>query len=429
MSRVLLEALGCKLNQAEIESLADRLAPRGHTLSETGGDADVYVLNTCSVTHVADRKSRQALRAARRAHPAARVVATGCYARRAPEEIRKLGVADAIVGEIEGDGMMEAIEGAPCSGPQGGCVRTGRPDGGPGPGRRTRALVKIQEGCGDLCAFCVVPYTRGPGRCRPARDILAEVRDRAARGRREVVLTGTKLGDYGRNGEAGLPGLVRRILDETAVERLRLSSVQPADLTPEFLSLWRDPRLCPHLHLPLQSGSDRTLRRMRRPYSGADYERAVALAREAIPDLAITTDVLAGFPGETEEEFRESRRFCNRMAFAGIHVFPYSSRPGTPAAGMPAQVGDSARRQRAAAMAALGRASAARFRSAFRGRTMAVLWEEKTPDGLWSGHAPNYLRVYARSQANLGGAILAVRVAEVYADGVGGDVVNGGHHG
>ncbi len=424
MSRVVLEALGCKLNQAEIDSLADRLAARGHTLSGPIGEADVYVLNTCSVTHVADRKSRQALRAARRARPEARVVATGCYARRAPEDLRKLGVADAVIAEIEGDGMIAAIEG------RAGRVRTARPDGGPRPGR-TRALVKIQEGCADLCAFCVVPYTRGRGRIRPAGDVLAEVSDRAARGHREVVLTGTKLGDYGRygDGQSGLPGLVRRILEETTVERLRLSSVQPADLTPEFLSLWRDPRLCPHLHLPLQSGSGSILRRMRRPYTPAEYESAVRRAREAIPDLSITTDLLVGFPGETEEEFEEGRRFCHGMGFAGIHVFPFSSRPGTPAADMPAQVGSAARGRRAAAMAAIGRASAARFRSAFQGRIMPVLWEEKRPDGLWSGHTANYLRVYGRSPADLGGRIVAVRIGEVYADGVGGEIVNGGHRG
>jgi threonylcarbamoyladenosine tRNA methylthiotransferase MtaB len=246
-----------------------------------------------------------------------------------------------------------------------------------------------------------------------------------------VVLTGTKLGDYAGNGHgpAGLPGLVRRILAQTAVERLRLSSVQPADLTPEFLSLWRDERLCPHLHLPLQSGSDAVLRRMHRPCSRADYERAVGQAREAIPDLSITTDVLVGFPGETEEEFEESCRFCDSMKFAAIHVFPYSRRPGTPAAAMPAQVQDGLKRQRGARMAALGRAAAARFRSAFPGRTMAVLWEEPSAGGLWTGHAANYLRVYARSGEDLAGRILAVRIAEEYADGVGGEIVNGGHHG
>ena len=453
MSRVVLESLGCKLNQAEMESLAERLAERGHELAGSIADADVYVLNTCSVTHVADRKSRQALRAARRARPGVRVVAAGCYASRAPEELGQLGVVDAIVAGSEGDRLMQAIEAAPCPQPDGapcpqpdgapcpqphggamhgpeggGRVRTACPDAGARRGR-TRSLVKIQEGCTDLCSFCVVPHTRGPGRSRPSDDVVAEVRDRAARGYREVVLTGTKLGDYGRNGEAGLPGLVRRILDETAVERLRLSSVQPADLTPEFLSLWRDPRLCPHLHLPLQSGSDSILDRMQRLYSRAEYQGAVDRARAAIPDLSITTDVLVGFPGETAGEFEESRRFCNAMGFAGIHVFSYSKRPGTPAAAMPAQVPHETKQRRSAAMAALGRESGGRFRAGFLGRTMAVLWEEAAADGLWTGHAANYLRVCARSGEDITGRILAVRITEEYADGVGGEIVNGGHHG
>ncbi len=441
MSKVVLESLGCKLNQAEMESLADQLAIRGHTLTDTIGQADVYVLNTCSVTHVADRKSRQALRAARRARPGALLVATGCYARRAPDELRRLGVVDAIVDQAEGEHLIRAIDrsamlgpdGSAMLGPDGGAaVRTDRLDGDcPARRRRTRALVKIQEGCGNLCTFCVVPYTRGPGRCRPSSDVLAEIWDKAGRGYREVVLTGSRLGDYGRNGDAGagLPGLVRRILAETPVERLRLSSVQPADLTPEFLSLWQDQRLCPHLHLPLQSGSTTILRRMRRPYLPVDYEGAVTRARTAIPDLAVTTDVLVGFPGETEGEFEESRRFCERMAFAGIHVFSYSRRPGTPAASMPDQVHHEVKKRRSSRMMALGGAAAAHYRSRFLGRTMAVLWEESSPDGLWTGHAANHLRVYARSQADLSGRVLAVRMTEEYADGVRGELVNGGHHG
>lgn len=438
MSKIVLQSLGCKLNQAEMESLAERLAVRGHQTGVAIGEADVYILNTCSVTHVADRKSRQALRAARRARPGARVVATGCYARRAPDELERLGVADAIVPRPEGGRLMQAIEGAPCPAPDGGArpgtdgghVRTARPDAGPRRGR-ARSLVKVQEGCAALCSFCVVPHTRGPGRSRPPEDIVAEVRGRVARGHREVVLTGTRLGDYGLNGDGQpeLPALVDRILAETSVERLRLSSVQPADITPRFLSLWRDRRLCPHLHLPLQSGSDSVLSRMRRPYSRADYQRAVMRAREAIPDLSVTTDVLVGFPGETEADFDDGRRFCEALGFAGMHVFAYSRRPGTPAAAMPAQVSHQAKRQRAAGMAALARESGARFRAGFLGRTLPVLWEEAAADGLWTGHAANCLRVYAPGHGDIAGRILAVRITREYADGAGGEIVNGGHHG
>ena len=422
MSKVALESLGCKLNQAEMEALADRLAGRGHELTRSAAEADVYVLNTCTVTHIADRKSRQALRAARRANLQARIIATGCYARRAPGDLARLGVVDVITGNAEDDEVVAAIEGS-------GHVRTtGRTSDGPRGWSRTRSLVKIQEGCGDFCSFCVVPQTRGPSRSRMPDDILAEVKDKAVRGHKEVVLTGTKLGDYRWNGHgsAGLPELVRRILAGTKVERLRLSSLQPADLTPDFLKVWQDGRLCPHLHLPLQSGSDTILRLMHRPYSLAEYESAVGEAREAIPDLSITTDMLVGFPGEGDSEFEESYRFCESMGFAGIHVFPYSKRPGTPAATMPGQVDEKVKKQRSARMMALGKRSAGRFRSQFLGRTMPVLWEDISTDGLWSGRTANYLRVYAKSNDRLSGRLLAARIIEEYADGLGGEISKGG---
>jgi threonylcarbamoyladenosine tRNA methylthiotransferase MtaB len=425
MSRVTLESLGCKLNQAEIEALADRLVSRGHVLTGSAREADVYVLNTCSVTHIADRKSRQALRSARRANPLVRVIATGCYARRVPEELGRLGVVDAIFGSAEDGELVSAIEGH-------GHVRTiRRPGDTTGNRGRTRSLVKIQEGCRDFCSFCVVPYTRGPGRSRTPDVILAEVKDKAARGHQEVVLTGTKLGDYRWNGHgsAGLPELIRRILAETKVERLRLSSLQPADLSPELLALWHDSRLCPHLHLPLQSGSDAILRQMHRPYSLAEYERAVRQARDAIPDLSITTDILVGFPGEGEGEFEESYRFCERMGFAGIHVFPYSKRPGTAAAAMPGQIDDKVKKQRSSRMMALGKRSARQFRSQFLGRTMVVLWEDDSGEGLWNGHTANYLRVHAQSDERLAGRMLAVKLAEEYADDLVGEIINGGYDG
>jgi threonylcarbamoyladenosine tRNA methylthiotransferase MtaB len=277
----------------------------------------------------------------------------------------------------------------------------------------------------------VVPYTRGPGRSRTPDEILAEIKDKVARGHKEVVLTGTKLGEYGSNGQgsAGLPELIRRIVTETEVQRLRLSSLQPADLTPELLELWHNERLCPHLHLPLQSGSNTILRQMHRPYSLAEYESAVCQARDAIPDLSITTDVLVGFPGEGEGEFEESYRFCERMGFAAIHVFPYSKRPGTAAATMPGQIDVKAKKRRSARMMALGKRSARRFRSEFLGRTMMVLWEDVSKGGLWSGYTANYLQVHARSDEGLAGKMLAVRIIEEYADGLRGEMVNGGYDG
>ena len=425
MSKVALESLGCKLNQAEMEHLARLLIGRGHMVVASAEEADAYVLNTCTVTHIADRKSRQALRSARRANPRALVIATGCYARRAPEELKRLGVVDTVQGDNEGDRLVSAIEG------NGRAQSTEAAGDGMSHWGRTRSLVKIQEGCSDFCSFCVVPYTRGIGRSRPLNEIVGDVKDRVAGGHKEVVLTGTKLGDYRLNGHdsSGLPGLIQLILGETEVERLRLSSLQPQDLTPEMIDLWRDERLCPHLHMPLQSGSESILRRMNRPYSVSEYQEAVRQVRDAVPDLAITTDVLVGFPGEGEGEFEESYRFCEKIGFAGIHVFPYSKRPDTVAATMAEHVEERIKKHRSGRMMALARRSARQFRSRFIGRTMTVLWEDKSGESLWSGRTDNYLRVFARSEDDLAGRMQAARMLAEHSDGLIGEIVQGGYYG
>lgn len=425
MSKVVLESLGCKLNQAEMEHLARLLIGRGHTVAASAEEADVYVLNTCTVTHVADRKSRQVLRSTRRANPRALVIATGCYARRAPEELRRLGIVDAVLGDNEADRLVAAIEsnGHPWSTEVAG-DRTSN-------WGRTRSLVKIQEGCSDFCSFCVVPYTRGIGRSRPLNEILGDVKDRVAGGHKEVVLTGTKLGDYRSNGHSssGLPELIQLILGETKVERLRLSSLQPQDLTPEMIRLWHDDRLCPHLHMPLQSGSETILRRMNRPYSVSEYHEAVRRVRDAVSDLAITTDMLVGFPGEGDDEFEESYLFCQGIGFSGIHVFSYSKRPGTAAAAMADQVDERAKKHRSGRMMALARRSARQFRTRFIGRTMTVLWEDKSGESLWSGRTDNYLRVFARSEDDLAGRMQAARMLAEHSDGLMGEIVQGGYYG
>jgi threonylcarbamoyladenosine tRNA methylthiotransferase MtaB len=264
---------------------------------------------------------------------------------------------------------------------------------------RTRSLVKVQEGCSQFCSYCVVPMVRGRERSLPADEIVSEIKARVERGYREVVLTGTQIGSY----MNGIEFLIERILDETEVKRLRLSSLQPPDITKELLSLWQQyPKiLCRHIHLPLQSGSDVVLQRMGRQYSTEIYEQAVARIREAIPDLSITTDIIVGFPGETDKEFAESYQFCQRMAFANIHVFPYSSRSGTPAAQMPERVDEQVKKQRSRQMFVLAKQSANSFREQFMGRTMLVLWERESKDSTWEGLTDNYIRVVARSNEPL----------------------------
>ncbi len=397
-STVALETLGCKLNQAESESVARQLAAAGYRIVHPSDGADIYILNTCTVTHVADRKSRHLLRLARRRNPGALIIAIGCYVERAPEELAGMEGVDIVLGNEEKARLVQVLS-------RGGAVNIA-PAIDPSPMLRTRSMVKIQEGCNQFCSYCIVPLVRGRERSLPPEQIVDEVNARVALGYREVVLTGTQIGAY----SPSLELVLRRVLAESDVARLRLSSLQPQDLSPQLIALWADGRLCRHLHLPLQSGSDRVLGRMRRRYSATDYQRAVAKVREAMPDTAITTDIMVGFPGESEEEFEQSYRFCQRMGFANIHVFPYSERPGTIAAQMPGKVAEEVKKERSARMLELARESALRFRRQFLGQTMAVLWEKETAEGVWSGLTDNYIRVFTKSTQKLKNRLMEAKI-------------------
>ena len=403
--KVALDTLGCKLNQAETERLARQLAEAGYRLVSSADKADVYILNTCTVTHIADRKSRHLLRQAHRRNPALRLVATGCYAQRAPEELARIEGVDLVLNNGQKLQLPRLLK------------ESGRP-GSPAPiqgdltigtGFRTRAFVKVQDGCNSFCSYCIVPLVRGREKSLPVDQVVAEVRHRIVDGYKEVVLTGVKIGSYNYNG-VNLRELLEDILIETDVTRLRLSSLQPQEISAELIGLWRDKRLCPHFHLSLQSGSDGVLNRMERRYSVNEYQRAVFLIRSMVPGAAITTDIMVGFPGETEEEFEESYEFCQRMGFARIHVFPYSPRQGTQAAQMPQQVGDGVKKQRSQGMLALAEESVRNFRQRFLGKTMMVLFEQQS-SGVWSGLTDNYIKVYTRSDEDLSNKLLAVKLA------------------
>jgi threonylcarbamoyladenosine tRNA methylthiotransferase MtaB len=402
LGTIALQTLGCKLNQAETESLARQFLEAGYQVVAPDHAADIYLLNTCTVTHIADRKCRNLLRLAHRRNPEALIVATGCYVERAATEVGGIEGVGLVVGNHDKGRLVEIVQ-AKTNGH--GSSRSG--DVFDGSTFRTRALVKIQEGCSQPCSFCVVPRVRGRERSRSQDDVIAEVKTRAAEGYKEVVLTGTRLGSYEHSGR--LRGLVEHILRESEVQRLRLSSLEPRDVTPEFLSLWQDRRLCHHIHLPLQSGSDAVLQRMGRTYSNADYEHAAATAREAILDLSLTTDIMVGFPGETAEEFSESYHFCEGMGFAAMHVFPYSARPGTKAARMADKVGDGEKKRRCQLMLDLAHRNAFSFRARFVGQSRDVLWEGRK-DGIWFGLTENYLRVFLPSQEYLGNRVLATKV-------------------
>jgi threonylcarbamoyladenosine tRNA methylthiotransferase MtaB len=415
--KVAFHTLGCKLNQAESELLARQFVRAGYRIV-SGDGADIYVLNTCTVTHIADRKSRHLLRLWRKRNPEALIIATGCYAERAPEVLSQAG-ADLVVGNEQKMHLLEELKGeytpvAICS--TGQIIDNSV--------SRARSFIKIQDGCNDACAYCIVPRVRGEERCLPVADVVNEVKEMVSAGYKEVVLTGTKIGSYKYNG-ADLRHLVEQILANTDVKRLHPSSLQPQDISPELLSLWRDPRLCRHFHLALQSGSDAVLRRMRRHYSVDDYRQAVSSIRKAVPDAAITTDVVVGFPCETLEEFEESYRFCEEIDFANIHIFSYSSRPGTLAARMSEQVSDKLKKERSLRMLELARRSSHRFCQRFLGHNMTVLWEQEVTQGggVYSGLGHNYIRVFVQSNAPLTNQFRSVCLVRLHNQGLWGEVI------
>lgn len=414
---VAILTLGCKLNLADSEAMSRRMRDAGWSVVEKPAGADAIVVNTCSVTHAADRKSRHLVRLARKLAPGAPVALTGCMLATAEPPTIDALAADYVYRRPDQDTLVRRlIELGPVS----------PPSAATRPALRRRAFVSAQEGCDDVCAFCIVPRTRGRERSKPVDDVVAEVKAREAEGVQEVVITGTQLGAFGRDrGARGMYPLLSALLTRTGVSRIRMSSVQPQDLTPELVGLWRDPRLCRHFHLALQSGSESVLRAMRRRYSAAQYGWAVQLLRSRIDGVAITTDVIAGFPGETEAHFEETFAFCHEMGFAGMHVFPYSQRQGTVAAKMPMQVAEEIKRQRARRLIELGRKMAVSYRRRLLGSSLPVLWETRktSPEGdLWEGLTDTYVRVRAPSAINLENRIRNAHLTAIDGDAVRGEL-------
>jgi len=418
--RAAIASLGCKLNQAETELLAGEFARAGYTLVAPDRAADIYVLNTCTVTHIADRKSRHLLRLARKHNPKAVIVATGCYAQRAGRELAHFKGVDLVIGNDEKSKLVGLLE------EQGYLKRVSAT--APGlhaiDGRKARSFIKIQDGCSSFCSYCIVPLVRGRERSLSPREVINQVTEKVSAGYKEAVITGVKVGSYSHGG-LDLKGLLERILAETGIPRLRLSSLQPQEISTGLLELWRDKRMCPHFHLSLQSGSDAVLGRMGRHYLTGEFREAVDKIRSMVPDVAITTDVIVGFPGETEAEFEESYQFCKEVGFARIHVFPYSPRTGTKAAQMPDALAPQLKKERSRRMLALARESMIGFNRRFLGRTVPVLWEKRSPEGVWSGHTPNYIRVSTESGRDLTNEIVSVRLVEICEDGVWGMLSSG----
>ena len=427
--RVRLESIGCRLNIGEIDALARSLAVAGHRVVSTGETADLCILNTCTVTSIASRKSRQLIRQLRRGNPESKIIVTGCEAEIAPREIRAAGV-DLVVGNADKDRLLELAEAR-------GLLDIPSPDPDvhvlfePGDAARTRAFLKVQDGCDNRCSFCVITIARGAARSVPANTVLNEVRELQQHGYREVVLSGVHLGSYGHElgDRRGLQHLVEHILAESDIERLRLSSLEPWDLDAHFFEAFSNPRLLPHLHLPLQSGSDGTLKRMARRTSRAEFSALVGGARRAVPGIAISSDIIVGFPGETDEEFEQSIDLVEALAFSRLHIFRYSKREGTPAATMAAQVPGPVAKERSRHMHVLAADHEHRFNSHLIGHTADVLWETAEDHGnalRWSGLTPNYVRVTAITtpDEDLLNQITPTEITEVVPGGVIGRIRN-----
>lgn len=425
--KIFLDTIGCRLNQAEIEAYARRFRAAGHELAAMPEEADLAVVNTCTVTAQAAADSRSTIRRIQRAG-VDEILVTGCWSSLNPIDAARLPGVRQVIPNAEKDNLvgqalnipeetfdLEPVERKPL----------------PGMRMRTRAFIKVQDGCDNRCTFCVTTLARGAGRSRPLTEVLADihaaVRSRDA-GAQEIVLTGVHLGSWGQDFAAPmhLRHLIKTILAETEVPRLRLSSLEPWDLDEGFFELWSDPRLCRHVHLPLQSGCERTLRRMARKTTPSAYAQVVQAARSAAPDIAITTDIIAGFPGEDEGEFEESLEFVRSIEFAGGHVFTYSARRGTVAARMPGQVPQLLRKQRNARLRQSLAESARSYQEGFIGQVLPVLWESAAtlgPQG-WemSGLTGNYLRVNAHAPETLWNQITPVRLDRLAGEHIWGNI-------
>lgn len=430
MKSVASFALGCKVNQVESEAIAEAFAKKGYSIVNIDESADVYVINTCTVTNFGDKKSRQLIRRCKKQNPQALVVVAGCYAQTVPEEIKaiegvnivlgtkgrnnivdevekyraEMGIVD-YVGEIMEEKKFEPISIHKLMG-------------------RTRAYLKIQDGCSQFCSYCIIPYARGPVRSRPEEDVINEVKILAENGFKEVVLTGIHIASYGKElHNSNLLAVIEKIHPIEGIERIRFSSIEPNIVTDEFMAgLSRLKKVCHHFHLSLQSGCNRTLKAMNRKYTAEKYLQAVETIKKYWEDVAITTDIIVGFPGETDEDFKESYEFAKKVGFSKIHVFPYSPKKGTPAAKMECQVTPQVKAERSHILIELSDKMAQDFINKFINKEVEVLFEQKHNERIFEGHTSNYLNVTVGSDENIKNKILMVRLTNPQNEKVFGDL-------
>lgn len=423
-------ALGCKVNQYESEAIAELFAEKGYEIVGIDEEADVYVINTCTVTNFGDKKSRQLIRKVKRQNENAIVAVVGCYAQTAPQELMKVEGVNLVIGTKDRAKIVEMVEHYDISRGVENHVtdimkeRVFEPLSIQKLANRTRAYLKIQDGCSQYCSYCIIPYARGPIRSREPQEVLAEVRRLADNGFKEVVLTGIHVASYGKDRrDTSLLEILRQVHEVEGIERIRFSSIEPNVVTEEFAQAIAElPKVCDHFHLSLQSGCDKTLKEMNRKYDTEKYRQAAATLRKYLPHVALTTDIIVGFPGETEEDFQASYDFAKEIGFAKIHVFPYSPKRGTPAAARKDQLPNAVKSERSHKLIELSDRMAADFLREYVGQDVAVLYERMVEDGIYEGHTTNYVKVRGRSEKDLTNKICKTHITKAEAEELFGEV-------
>ena len=433
MKKVAFYTLGCKVNQYETEAMTELFSEAGYEIAEFEEYADIYIINTCTVTNMSDRKSRQMIRRAKKINPEAVVVVTGCYAQTTPEAVAEIEGVNLVIGTKDRKNIVTLAEGVTdntCMNVVGDImknhtfeelsVKTYRD--------RTRAYIKIQEGCNQFCSYCIIPYARGPIRSRPFDEVISETKRLADEGFAEIVLTGIHVASYGMDiGNCDLASLIIEVNKIEGIKRIRLSSIEPMTLNSEFVDKIKNAnKLCHHFHISLQSGCDETLKRMNRKYTCKQYEEIVVGLRKNYPDVAITTDIMVGFAGETDEEFEKTLEFTEKIGFADAHIFQYSQRKGTPAAKRPDQVVPKIKEERSKKVISITEKSKSEFLNRFVGETLEVLFEQPSSrrEGYFEGKTDNYITVTVPSEENLSGVFKKVFLEKVTDGGIDGRIID-----
>ncbi|GAA0862530.1 tRNA (N(6)-L-threonylcarbamoyladenosine(37)-C(2))-methylthiotransferase MtaB [Paraclostridium tenue] len=431
MKKVAFYTLGCKVNQYETEAMLEMFKKDGYTQVDSEEFADVYVINTCTVTHMSDRKSRQYIRRMKKKNPEAIIAVVGCYSQVSPEEILEIEEVNLVMGTNERRQIVEEIKKLDASKKASTVddimkvrafeeIEINQTNG------RTRAFMKIQDGCDRFCSYCIIPYARGGKvRSRDLESVVNEANKLVDNGYTEIVLTGIHVASYGKDvtdAEINLLSVIKAINEIEGVKRIRLSSVEPLLMTDEFIdTVSKMPKVCPHFHLSLQSGCDETLKRMNRRYTTKEYKEIVNKLREKMPNVAITTDVIVGFPGETNDEFNQTYKFLSDVELSQMHIFKYSPRKGTPAATMENQIDPQMKHLRSDKLIALNKKNFNKFATKFIGEEFEVLFEQNIGDNKYEGLTPNYIRVVVESDKDIQGKILNTKISDVkdeYVEGI-----------